>query len=793
MLSRFVYHLLAIGCLWGTSLRAVPPQVQSVLDQHCLKCHGPEKQKAQIRFDTLSSDFVADRAAAEMWHDALNVVSTGEMPPEDEPELSADERQAFTAWVRGQLDAAITATHGQEQGVVLRRLNNAEYRYTMTDLLGVPGDYGAKLPPDTLSADGFANHGGALKMSALQLESYLEAARAALNRVLVRGGRPDPFTEESTEPAKKTVMGMRPGNPSAVLGRTGYFGMVVAFPPKEQDFTVRVTARVEAMEGKPLPVMRVQYGHKAPGAIPIVEVLGELALDSVETKTYVFRGNGRDFPNAKDLGDKWHQILAVQNVLDDGEPLPKEIKNEKGRKTGYEVDPEFPKIVVEKLEFISNDYPEWPPPHHERILFASQDAQSPDYVREVLRLFLSRAWRRPVSEPEVDRYFAHFQVVEAQSPAFIDAIVETLAVALTSANFLYLVEPEVESTVLDAYEVASRLSYLLWSSMPDSRLFELAATNALLQPVVLQAEVNRMLEDAKAERFVREFTSQWLDLGGVERVAVNPQFYPDFENELKADMVQETQAFFGEILRSNASALQFLEADWTMVNASLAKHYGLSGPQSQSFERVSLGDTGRPGGLLGHAAMHLANSNGEDSHPINRAVWIRERLLHDPPLPPPPNVPALDSTDPDFAKLSIREQLALHREDPACADCHAGLDPWGIALDHYDAVGLYREEIRRPGGKRGQFQKVPVDAKATLPGGVEVDGLGALQTYLVTQRHEQFAHALVSKLLTYALGRSLDFTDEPVVVALTQDFVAHDHQLPALLRALVVSEPFLTR
>lgn len=171
-----------------------------------------------------------------------------------------------------------------------------------------------------------------------------------------------------------------------------------------------------------------------------------------------------------------------------------------------------------------------------------------------------------------------------------------------------------------------------------------------------------------------QFSTQWLDLGGVDRVAINPQYYARFDDRLKADMAGESRAFFAEILRSGGSALQFLDCDWTMLNARLAKHYGLSGPKSQAFERVSLAGTKRPGGLLGHAAMHLANSNGEDSHPIKRAVWIRERLLHDPPLPPPPNVPALPAENPDFAKLSIREQLLIHRNDPACADCHRSID-----------------------------------------------------------------------------------------------------------------------
>ena len=289
---------------------------------------------------------------------------------------------------------------------------------------------------------------------------------------------------------------------------------------------------------------------------------------------------------------------------------------------------------------------------------------------------------------------------------------------------------------------------------------------------------------------------QWLDLGGLERVAVHPQYYGRFDDELKADMAGETKAFFAEILRSGGSALQFLDSDWTMLNAPLAKHYGLSGPKSQAFERVSLKGTSRPGGLLGQASMHLTNSNGEDSHPIKRAVWIRERLLHDPPLPHPPNVPALPAEDPNFAKLSIREQLEVHRNDPACADCHRSIDAWGVALDHFDAVGLWRDVIRRPSGRKDKksnpiFDELPVDAKDSLPGGVTLDGIESLKAYLMNERKEQFAHAFVTKLLAYALGRGIVWTDEETVKQLTDRFVANDYKLPALIADIVSSEPFL--
>ena len=250
-------------------------------------------------------------------------------------------------------------------------------------------------------------------------------------------------------------------------------------------------------------------------------------------------------------------------------------------------------------------------------------------------------------------------------------------------------------------------------------------------------------------------------------------------------MVGETLAFFKEILHSNSSALQFIDADFTMLNATLAKHYGLSGPRSQHFERVSLKGTNRPGGLLGHASTHLAGSDGADSHPIKRAVWIREHLLHDPPNPPPPDVPDLGTSVPNFEKLSIREQLAVHREKEACADCHRSIDPWGIALEGYDAIGLLREKTAR--------LKKPVSTETVLPGNHQVSGLADLQKFLLDVRRDQFAKALVSKLLIYALGRSLELADEPLVEELSVQFAKDDYRLPGLMKNIVMSELFLSR
>lgn len=791
-------------------LTAFPPEIHAVLQKHCFACHGEKKQKGDLRLDTLSIDFLKDRAASEIWHDALNVVSTGEMPPEKEPRPSEEARSVLTDWIRRQMTAALATTKKEGADIVMRRLNKDEYRYTMTDLLGMAGDYGERLPADPLSPEGFSNDGATLGMTALQMETYLESVRAALADVLVDGPKPERTeTRVVGESAENVSIGKENVSSGGhILDRTGVFAARFGEDPAERAkvpaegrFKIRVKARAEFKPGQPAPIMRVVYGQHISGAVYIHKEVGTLEITDTAERVYEFSGLAHHFPYALQSSDLAVQIAAVENVLNDGQvKLPPSVTTGKGKTKAkkHELDPDFPRLIVKSVQFVGNDYPQWPSAEHRRILFAASDEGTPEYAREVLRRFLSRAWRSPVSDADLAKYHAHF-VKLSQQMSFFAAMRETLVVALASPHFLYLVEPRLKkesNQPLNDFEIATRLSYFLWSSMPDDALLDLAAKGTLKQPRVLAAQVERLLADPKSQRFVEQFATQWLDLGGLERVAVNPQYYPGFKDELKTDMARETKAFFGEILRSGGSALQFLDSGWTMINAPLARHYGLKGPQSQTFVRVSLADTKRPGGLLGHASMHLTNSNGEDSNPIKRAIWIRERLLHDPPLPPPPNVPALPADDPNFAKLSIRGQLQIHLKDPTCADCHRSIDPWGVALDHFDAVGLWRDFIRRPSGQKDKkgnpiFDEFPVDAKDSLPGGVTLDGLDGLKAYLINERKDQFAHALVTKFLAYALGRGIVWTDEETVKDLTERFAASGYKLPTLIAEIAASEPFI--
>jgi len=789
--------------------------VKPILLRRCVSCHGPEDVNGNVRLDTLSTNLVKDSAAAETWHDVLNVLNLGEMPPEDETPLTTKERDILAGWITEQIEHAIRVRRSTGGQVVIRRLNRTEYRNTMRDLLGLDLNYGPNLLPESPGEDGFTNNGSALRMSALQLESYLEAARSAMSRAIVTYDEPTVVETAET----KTTADKGKGNWTNMLGRSGTFVFRSTEFPDEGDFLIRVRARAILPDNAPYPQLRVVLGYRADTQTPSEDV-GTLEVTSEQFQDYEFRGRLETFPLQSRTQSKYPGLLLwLTNAYSDGKPAPKprqevieepeaapsdaaasraekkKAKKAKRKKpktrTVYPTDPDFPKIEIESVSFKSPVFESWPPAHHTRILFPSDLAETDPvaYAREVLDRFMRRAFRRPVVSEEVDMMVAYFQEVRPTFGTFEEAMRETLAMVLVSPDFLYLVEPSSgKIRDLTDHELASRLSYFLWSSMPDDRLFELASTGQLRNPETLTSEVDRLINDPRSQEFVEQFSDQWLDLGGMNRIAVNPEYYPAFRNELKPHMRRETQAFFDEVLRSNTSALAFLDSDFAMLNQPMAEHYGLEGPRGIEFERVALSENDQRGGLLAQASVLLANSTGEDSHAILRGVWLRKRILDDPPAPPPPNVPNLDQQNRDVASLPLKEQLKEHRENEACARCHRGIDPWGIALEEFDAVGLLRDKIQRKSGRK--MVEFDVDARATLPGGHEVNGLDDLKKHLLTEKREEFARTLVSRMLAYSLGRSLELSDRETVGTITAQFIKNDYKLQNLIRLIVTSDTF---
>ncbi|MEC7801359.1 MAG: DUF1592 domain-containing protein, partial [Verrucomicrobiota bacterium] len=643
-------------------------EILPVLKANCVKCHGANKQKGDVRLDTLSTDLLNDRRAAEIWHDASDQIKLGEMPPEDEKALSSKERRLLTEWIDSNLEDALQKMKGEENEAVIRRLNRTEYQYTMEDLLGLNMNYIEGLASDPLSSDGFLNNGKALGMSSLQIEHYLKTARKAFGLILNDEEQPDSKTSEVKwnkgnirGPSSKAYVGKSDHR----LGRVNYWHGNFEQPPKSGRFTIRIKARNERKAGGAYPILQGSYGFFVSGlTLNIQGSLPEIEIDSNETKTYEISSYSELFPmtlaNVPD--SKLNGVLTFRNALDDGNPIPKQLekvtetKDKKGKvkkkKTKYyPVDSNFPKIIIESVEFVTNAYSTWPSEVHRKIVLPEEDLNNNQTAKSVISRFLGRAWRRPIDSETAEKWFQHFKKIRDQENSSIYALRETLATSLASTNFLYLSEPkpnENNSAVLTSHELATRLSYFIWSSMPDDELRSLADQNRLNDSEVLTMQIKRMLSDPKSNRFAEEFSKQWLDLGGVDRVAVNPRYHQNFDNRLKPYMQAESLEFFKEIFRNDLPITKIIDADFTMLNARLAKHYGLEGPKSQRFEKTSLNGTNRTGGILGHASIHLSGSDGAESHPIRRAVWVRERLLHDPPKPPPPDVPGIEESVADF-------------------------------------------------------------------------------------------------------------------------------------------------
>ncbi len=776
--------------------------IRPILNRVCTDCHGPDKQKADLRFDQLNPDMLTG-GDADTWHDALDQINLGEMPPEKaDKQLTAAERKTLTTWLNDSLLSVARAKHNAGGRVQSRRLTRYEYANTMRDLLGIEFDFARELPPEPTSPDGFLNNGATLEISPTQVETYLSVARKALEIAIVEGEKPQVYQVTATKtdvgklPRKKDG-GAVPVNPEFVLDIPEF--------PRTGEFEIVVEAGAVVPEGHDFPRMRVELGC-VPGIIHVPrKLVGEVdvtaSIDAPET--FVFRGRMEDYPQAgrQRFGANvdFNGVIVLIDFMDaDGKELryPHRRYSDppaKPKKKGAPVPklpppPEepVPDIEIRSVRFVAPTIASWPPASHVNLV-GSGSGNDVDRARVTLENFLPRAFRRPVSMEETERFVGLFGKMRPRSSSYESALRDTLAAVLVSPHFLNLVDTK------DDFALANRLSYFLWNTMPDERLTKLATHGVLRNPEILGEEVERMLSDSRTMEFARRFADQWFDLGGLDRVAVNPEFFPGFDNGLKSAMESETREFFAQIVQGDLSCLELLDSNWTMANRTLALHYGLKTiPRSGAFERVRLTPEDRRGGLLGQGAFLLSNSNGESSHPIKRAVWILDRLLDDPPAPPPPDVPELDGESADLAGLTLKEQLAVHREKESCNSCHENIDPWGVALENFDAIGLYRTEAPVRVVKKSPVKTGPkLDPSTALPNGHQLNGADDLKRYLLDERRDQFARAVTKRLTTYAIGRSLDLGDRETVEHLTRDFQANDYRLRALIVDLVTSDLFL--
>ncbi len=826
------FSFCGVLALCGASLQvllAAEPipfsKVAPLLKQHCGKCHGSDvqkpkgdKPKSELRIDKLNPDLIQGQDG-EQWQEVLNRLNFGDMPPKEEPQLAAAERDLITGWiVQEKRRAALT----KNPAAHFRRLTRREYERTMQDLLGLSIEFSSRLPEDGRSKEGFRNDGDALRMSPLQYEMYLQIADEALAEAIVTG--PEPEVHRYHLEAKKRVevlpkLDDRPGESyefhgkgksftlsddcqfgkdkdpgtigvlppaapkpfgEAALSRPEFrYGFRIHHPFRRGEMLIRVRAArfdedPEQPSSRP-PQLAVGIGCTNLHGIEIKSVNEPIVVDHVDPQTYEFRARLENFPlpNPGSFRDQNCSILYVWNAA------PKSKDKE----------PNPPKLKIEWMEFESPFLDQWPPESHHRILFPNTAGLAePDYAREVIQRFATRAFRGPIEKTELDRLMSFWMQARAEADSFEASIRATLSVVLTSSRFLAL--PASRSSGgnnkerLNDHELAARLSYFLWSSLPDETLRQLAEQSKLHEPQVLAEQTRRMIKDARSWQFIEQFAEQWLELDRLQRVTINKSRYPEFNDQLSTAMKLETLHFFGHVLRNDLSILNFFDADFTLVNETLAQHYGIADVQGSNFREVMLNPSLQRGGVLTQASVLTGLSDGLDGHPIKRGMWLLKNLLDDPPPPPPPNVPQLDrDTDPKLKGLSITQALAVHRESMSCSGCHTKIDPWGIAFEEYGAVGNWRK----------QNSSQPIAATADFPSGVTVNGMRELKAELLRSRSDDLRRAMLRKVASYALGRSLTLTNVEAMDSLLQDLKKREDRLAALVELVVASEPFQTK
>lgn len=789
--------------------------IQPLFKKYCFQCHGGDIQEADLRIDDLNANLVEGQHGGQ-WSEILDALNRGDMPPENEPQPSAQERDKIVNWLSSEINRAAVLRRSTGGQVTLRRLTRDQYNNTMRDLLGIEMNYAKELPPDTRGIDGYKNNGVYMEMSEQQLEEYYNAAKRGLRAAIARGDPIEPIYQIATESAKKVrfdslalatfdkKLGATPVGYSMTKAskkkpsRPNETAMVLLCLDKlPLTGTFRVKIKASATKGDAHyspPRMHIEIGHKTGAKVEPSKVLGERDITANHDSPQKFEFTGRLEEYPLHIGKTIKKFPGLRVIITDSNAVPPKIPStKKGEPETPAILDNRPQLVVHSVEFETPIDKAWPPATHTQILPPrASDDNDGVYLRSVLTNFMTRAYRRTATQEEVDWAVRYYNKVRATTDTFESAMVEVLSLVLVSPKFLYLVEyesqqPNGKKVPLTDYELASRLSYFLWETMPDAELVSLAEEQTLNDELVLIRQVHRMLADKRSQEFTNGFASQWLNLDSVDAVAINPEYFPTFDSQLKEDMKQESRHFFATILKENRSCLELLDSDFVVINDRMADFYGLEKPKSGDFQKVKLPTDSVRGGVLSQASFLLANSTGEQSHPVYRARWFLDRILGDPAGDPPADVPEIDKKAASSQKLSLRQQLEEHRTRESCNRCHRRLDPWGIPFEEFDAVGQHIEaksRLLKSGKANGVKEKVK------LPDGTEVLGSKQLISYLLETKQEKFAEGFCRHMLTYALGRSLEWTDQPLVDQLAKDFKEDGYRMDKLITSVVLSEAF---
>lgn len=733
---------------------AYATKVWPLLQQYCITCHNDKKMSAGLTLEGYKDEVAAmkDRKTFEKVRQQL---FSREMPPKNKPQPKEADRDEVAQWIGDQLTKIECGLNRDPGRPTIRRLNRAEYNNTIRDLVGVNFLPAADFPTDDVGY-GFDNIGDVLSMPPILLEKYLAAADKILDQAIV-----------INKPIKPEKSFFRPQNLISTLGKESKQKnriMLHSNGAAIQQFEV-------LHEGEYLFRAKA-YGDRAGDQLP------KMALQVDRKDQKVFDVDAKDKAKVYEVKV---QLTAGKHAF--AAAFTNDFVDEKTKADRN--------LYVEGLELEGpfNAAPKPLPESHKKIMIAEPQGLAgwSSAAERIIENFTKKAYRRPVKKEEIARLMTLYKRAEQAGEPFEKCIQYVLKAVLVSPHFLFRIEiderkddPNFVHAVND-YELASRLSYFLWSTMPDDELFRLAANKTLHEKDVLIAQTRRMLKDPKATSLTDNFASQWLQLRTLDTLSPDRQTYPTYDSALKNAMVRETELYFEHILKEDRSVLEFLDSDYTFVNGRLARHYGIEGVKGPEFQKVKLTDKNR-GGIFGQASFLTLTSNPTRTSPVKRGKWILENILGTPPPPPDPDAGMLEESKEVTLKGTLRQRMEQHRANPNCAVCHQKMDPLGFGLENFDGVGSWRT-------MDGKF---PIDSSGDLPGGLTFKGPRELRNILLGKA-DLFRRCLSEKMLTFAIGRGLEYYDKCALDDISKNLAANEDRFSALVIGIVQSEPFLKR
>ena len=763
---------------------------RALLNQYCVTCHNQRLKTAGLTLDTV--DLAHADAQADVWEKVIRKVRTGAMPPASAPRPTDAARTSLVSWLQTTLDHAAAATPNPGRPS-LHRLNRAEYANAIHDLLALDVEVRALLPADT-SSFGFDNVGDVLSVGPALLERYLEAAKA-ISRVAVGDPTLRPTIATYHPAGGISLRQDQRMDESLPFGSRGGIAIRHHFP-LDGEYSIKLTLQRPYFDINPRGITdKEQIDVRLDGErLKLFAIGGRAAVDSygvdqdheLEDAGLVLRVHVKAGPRV--IGVTFPQrtwapegVALSKFPTDSSSFLHARHSDTLSGRADMGID------TVDIEGPFNATVPEDSPSR--RRIFVCRPATPRDEepcARTILTTLARRAYRRPVTTTDVNKLLAAYQDGRKEG-RFDNGIEWALERMLVSPHFLFRVEADPAGVPRNApyavsdVELASRLSFFLWSSIPDDQLLDLATRGQLRNPAVLEQQVRRMLRDDRSRSIITNFFGQWLYVRNMNAVRPNPNAFIEFDENLREAFERETEMFLESQVRENRSALELLTASYTFLNERLAQHYGIPNVYGSHFRRVTLAG-GQRAGVLGHGSVLTVTSYAHRTSPVLRGKWLLENVLGSPPPPPPANVPPLPENGEGKAPTSVRERMEQHRKNPVCASCHAKMDPLGFALENFDAIGRWRETEAN----------APIDASGVMPDGAPFKGNVEFRAVLQQHRTE-FAEVVVGKLLTYALGRGVEYYDMPAVRKIVAEVAPGDYRWSSLILSIVKSLPFQMR